>query len=32
VIGLMFSCLLFMLSKRWEIVKGITGSPEVNVN
>ncbi|MBL4630744.1 MAG: BCCT family transporter, partial [Paraglaciecola sp.] len=31
VIALMFSCLLFILLKRLEVVKGITGSPEGNV-
>jgi choline-glycine betaine transporter len=30
VIGLMFSCLLFVLSTRWKIVREITSSPEVD--
>jgi choline-glycine betaine transporter len=30
VIGLMFSCLVFLLSKRFEVVKGITSSPSEN--
>jgi choline-glycine betaine transporter len=32
VIGLMFSCLLFLLSKRWELVRGISSGPEVDTN
>ena len=31
VIGMMFSCLLFILSKRLGAVRGITGSPEENI-
>ena len=30
VIGLMFSCLLFVLSTRWKIVREITSSPQVD--
>jgi choline-glycine betaine transporter len=30
VIGLMFSCLVFLLIKRFEVVKGITSSPSEN--
>jgi hypothetical protein len=31
VIGLMFSCLLFILLTRLKIVKEISGSPEQNI-